>query len=481
MNKNKRIRTIILSVLTVFVCCVTPFLTIFLTGVLLPAQYTETWYGAFAPMYEKLTSAQGKKIIIVGNSNIPFGVDSALAEELLRAGGLDYTVCNFGLYGSLGTKMMAELALSEVDEGDIVILIPETAAQPMSTYFSAQEAWYALDGDMSAFFAFGGDEQGALAGAYAGYVSEKLKYADSGQPAQGSGVYASASFDANCDLKNYSRPQNAMPEGYDANNPVAFESSLVSPSFVLYVNDYAGRVARRGGQAWYSFCPVNELAVQGDAQAFYALLADSLDTPVISDIGDYIMEKEWFYDSNFHLNSSGMTVRTVQLVNDVKNQLGNTTKTECELPNKPAIPQEGVEGEGDNSCAQYFTYELNDGYYTVTGLTEEGKSQTELVLPYQVDGIYIDAFNADVFAGNTVIESITIQDNISVLSDGSFDGCTSLREIYLAHDDPADISVGYGLFNGTSAWCNVYVPESAVSLFTNNYFWGRYAERLRSY
>lgn len=61
MNKSKRIRTIILSVLTVLVCCITPFLTIFLTGVLLPAQYTETWYGAFAPMYEKLTSAQGKR------------------------------------------------------------------------------------------------------------------------------------------------------------------------------------------------------------------------------------------------------------------------------------------------------------------------------------------------------------------------------------------------------------------------------------
>ena len=476
MNKNKRIRTIILSVLTVFVCCITPFLTIFLTGVFLPAQYTETWYGAFAPMYEKLTSAQGKKIIIVGNSNIPFGVDSALAEELLRAGGLDYTVCNFGLYGSLGTKMMAELALSEVDEGDIVILIPETAAQPMSTYFSAQEAWYALDGDMSAFFAFGGDEQGALAGAYAGYVSEKLKYSDSGQPAQGSGVYASASFDANCDLKNYSRPQNAMPEGYDANNPVAFESSLVSASFVSYVNDYAGRVARRGGQAWYSFCPVNELAVQGDAQAFYALLADSLDIPVISDVGDYIMEKEWFYDSNFHLNSSGMTVRTVQLVNDIKNQLGNTSKTDAILPEKPIMPDPGIEGEGDNSCADCFTYEQDGNYYIITGLTDKGREQKELIVPYQVNGLYVKEFTAETFAGNTTVVSITVQDNIGTMYDGSFDGCKNLKELVLLHSSPLDISVGYYLTRGCN--CSIYVPEEALSAFVNNYFWGVYSDVL---
>ena len=117
---------------------------------------------------------------------------------------------NFGLYGSLGTKMMMELAFGQTDEGDIVVLVPEIAAQSLSTYFSAQEAWYALDGDMSMFWAFGGEEQGALAGAYASYTAQKLEDARSGSPATGSSGAAASSFDGHGDLKNYDRPNNIM-------------------------------------------------------------------------------------------------------------------------------------------------------------------------------------------------------------------------------------------------------------------------------
>lgn len=484
MKTKKKITAAILSAAIVLLCCIAPFFVVFLTGVMLPPQFTQTWYGALAPMYDRIENAQGNKIIIVGNSNVAFGVDSALAEELLRAGGLDYGVYNFGLYGSLGTKMMMELAFGQTDEGDIVVLVPEIAAQSLSTYFSAQEAWYALDGDMSMFWAFGGEEQGALAGAYASYTAQKLEYARSGSPAAGSGVYAASSFDGHGDLKNYDRPNNIMSGGYDVNNPVSLDTSLFAPQFAEYVNDYAQRLKDRGASLYFSFPPINERALtcgEEDISAFQACVSSALNFPVMSDLRDYIMEYEWFYDSNFHLNSSGMTVRTVQLVNDIKNQLGNTTKTEITLPNKSALPQEGVEGEGDNSCAQYFTYELADGYYTVTGLTEEGRAQTSLVLPYQVDGIYINAFAAEVFAGDDALVSLTIQQNISVLPDGSFSGCSSLREIKLMHEDPADISVGYGLFEGTNGACRVYVPQTSYSQFTNNYFWGRYADRLLWY
>ena len=53
--------------------------------------------------------------------------------------------------------------------------------------------------------------------------------------------------------------------------------------------------------------------------------------------------------------------------------------------------------------------------------------------------------------------------------------------MYLTHTDPADIAVGYGLFEGTAGTCAVYVPQEALTQFANNYFWGRYADRLGSY
>lgn len=149
--KSKALK-ITLTALFVALCCLAPILSVFLTGVLLPSQFSLTWYGAFCDMYDNMHSAQGKRIIIVGNSNVAFGCDSALMEGLLKDGGLDYAVCNFGLYGSLGTKMMLDVAAGEAREGDILVLAPELGEQSLSTYFSAKEAWYAIDGDMSLFF-----------------------------------------------------------------------------------------------------------------------------------------------------------------------------------------------------------------------------------------------------------------------------------------------------------------------------------------
>ena len=237
---------LILTIVFVLLCSMLPLLAVFLTGICLPPQFALTWYGAYPALYRHLEETEGNKIIIVGNSNIAFGSDSALAEQLLREGGLDYSVCNFGLYGSLGTKMMLDIAMSEAEEGDIIILATELAGQSLSTYFSATEAWYALDGDMSLYFSFGKQEKMSLSGAYAEYTAKKLEYFRSGTPAQPSGVYASASFDERGDLKNYDRAYNIMPGGYDANNPLVLDSSLFSDTFVSYLNSSAANLKKRG-------------------------------------------------------------------------------------------------------------------------------------------------------------------------------------------------------------------------------------------
>lgn len=483
MKGGKRAIRIVLTIVLVLMGSVLPLIAVFLTGVCLPPQFSLTWYGAYPVLYHQMERAQGNRIIIVGNSNIAFGSDSALAEQLLREGGLDYSVCNFGLYGSLGTKMMLDVAMSEAEEGDIIILATELAAQSMSTYFSAEEAWYALDGDMSLFFSFDKQQKTALTGAYAGYTAKKLEYFRAGTPAQPSGVYASASFDSRGDLKNCERAYNVMPGGYDANNLLSLDSSLFSDTYVEYLNTCAENLEKKGVKLWLSFAPMNKSAFAGeyDEKTFQREVTELLNFSVISNVADYIMDESWFYDSNFHLNSAGMTVRTVQLVNDIKNELGNSTKTEISLPDMPVAPDESIEGDGDNTDKDCFTYELEDGYYTVTGLTAEGLEKEELTIPYQVNGIYVKAFDVNTFKGNSRVRAITIQQNISSLPDGCFYGCSALRRVFLQHGDPAEISVGYGLFDGTSKDLVVCVRQSVLSGFTNNYFWGRYADRLKAY
>lgn len=461
---------------------IAPFLSVFLTGILLPPQYADTYYGQLAVMVDKLKNTEGRKVVVVGNSAVAFGVDSALMERLLKEGGLEYEVVNFGLYGALGTKMMLDLSEEYIEEGDIVIFAPELNEQSLSTYFSAEQAWYAIDSDFSLFSLLDKQSKKELSCNYFGYVSGKFKYSQSGEVAQGSGVYAKSSFDENGDLKNYERANNVMTSGVDSNNLIPLKDSMYSLTFVNYVNDYAKKVKKIGASMYYAFAPMNAEAVvidgENSAENFYDAVEQMFAFPVMNDLSDCILESGWFYDSNVHLNSAGMTLYTVNLVDNLKNMLGNTTKTECVIPEMPVLPQPDLVGEGDNSCADMFVYKQEGNYYTVTGLTEKGKSAKELVIPYQVDGLYIQSFTTDVFKNNKVVESITVQENIKNLSDRSFYGCENLSKLILKHTSPSDIAVGYYLLEGAET-CKICVEQSALGAFKNNYFWGRYAKQLQ--
>ena len=83
MNKERRkiFITVILVCFFVLFSILVPLFGVFLTGILLPAQYDETYYGELAQMYSKLKNTRGKKIVVIGNSNVAFGLDSALAEK----------------------------------------------------------------------------------------------------------------------------------------------------------------------------------------------------------------------------------------------------------------------------------------------------------------------------------------------------------------------------------------------------------------
>lgn len=482
---KKRLAIAISACLYVLLSVIVPFLCVIIAGMCIPPRYSDTYYGELAPMLDRLQNADGKKIVVLGNSGVAFGVDSALAETLLSEAGEDYAVCNFGLYGALGTKMMCELSKPCIGKGDIVVFAPELDRQALSLYFSAEEAWYAIDGDLSMLGMFSGDDKSALVGGFFGYAAKKLALYADGKTAAPSGVYARSSFDEHCDLKNHPRPYNVMPGGASAEKVIISDGSAFSPEFVEYVNGYAEYVEKKGASIYYSFSPMNALSMTEEdidnAKALYQTATELFDFEVMSDPADCIMDGEWFYDSDFHLNDSGMTVHTVQLVNDIKNMLGNTTRTVYPLPDKPVVPDPDIVGEGDNSHADMFEYRLDGSYYTITGLTEKGRAATDIVIPYQVDGIYVKSFLPVVFFDNKTVETVTVQQNIHTLPNGSFVGCDRLKSMILRHTEPSDISVGYLLLDGTPSDCSISVPSDALSKFENNYFWGKYAKRLCGY
>lgn len=442
----------------------------------LPPQYQETYLGGLSQKYERLSSAKGKRILLVGGSGTVFGYRS----DLLREAFPDYEVVNFGLYAGLGTTVMLDLAEPFIHEGDIVVFSPEQSSQTLSDYFNAEMMWQASDGHFSMLRHLGPEYRASLLGQFPDFATAKAKLWLLDAAPRGDGLYARSSLNDWGDMTSLGRTENIMPGGYDTNMPISFDPGLLTDAFCRKVNQFAASCFRQGAAFCYRFCPMNRAAISEESlaelPAFTEVLRDRLDCPLLGRPEDSILVPNWFYDTNFHLNASGAIAQTALLIRDLQQFLGDSSPVSVPLPPMPALAAEVVRG-GDNQDEGCFVYETVDRSAWITGLSETGKTQERLTLPVSFGGIPVTGFSAETFRNNTVIREIIFQSNIRRIEDASFEGCSHLQRLVLHHDEPNACTVGSGLLDGTDAM--IIVPRELLSTYATNYFWSRYASRLQ--
>ena len=142
------------------------------------------------------------------------------------------------------------------------------------------------------------------------------------------------------------------------------------------------------------------------------------------------------------------------------------------------------------SDESYFT--VNETGETITGLTAIGKLQTELVIPYEIDGVKITtlfsganteeprsiSYDSTTITNVTIPKSVTtlgrgtfyhcssltsinIPDSVTIISDWAFINCTSLTSINI----PSSVtSIGMFAFDGCSSLTSINIPNSVTSI-----------------
>ena len=396
-------------------------------GLLLPAQYQDTFMGELPYKYSRLKNVPGKRIIVIGGSGMAFAVDSALLEQEFPG----YTAVNMGMYADLGVRFLLDLTENELREGDIVILSPEQHPQTLSGYFGAKSALMGTDGHVSLLRYVSREDLGALIGALPGFTLEKLRFMSTGDHPEGEGIYKRSSFNEYGDIESPLASANIMPGYYDPSVTVSYDSSVLEDAFAERLRSYAAHAHKKGAEVYWYFCPANRLAVDASAspEDFYDFLYETLDFPILGDPANAVMDEAWFFDTDFHLNQSGRTVFTVQLIRDLKAQLGISAPTDIALPQAPALP-----------------------------LTE-GKVLT-----------------AGTWAGNTSVTEITVPADVVRIEDYAFEGCTGLRTIRLLSAEPSRVLVGDHLLDGCGAV--LLVPEGSLTAYRTDYRFSRYADRI---
>ena len=439
-----------------------------------PEAYADSFVGVLDEKFERLTETEGEKIVVVGGSSVAFGLDSAALER--------YTgrpVVNFGLYAALGTRLMLDLSLAGIAEGDIVVVAPEINPETLSLYFGAEATWRAVEGDLRMLRYISADNFPAMLGAFFPYGREKLQRLRSGETGALGDIYVASSFDEYCDLGNLPRPENIMQGYYDPNTPIPLDADAYGDEldeFLDYLNEYTKKCARRGARVYFSFSPMNSLALTEGSldgcEGFLSLLDERLDCEIISDPRDYILAPGYFFDTNFHLGDAGTAVRTIRLGRDILLAEEITTRpvTDTE-PEPPALPFFDVLFEGVDENADYFTFELRpDGSYAISGLSELGRAERELTVPLGYSGRRVTAILPSAFSGSQLEALVIGEDSyIDLLSNGAFLGASALRDIYI-YRASGDSITPPASFAGTHPSLRVHVPEG--SDFKLHYYWG---------
>ena len=104
-----------------------------------------------------------------------------------------------------------------------------------------------------------------------------------------------------------------------------------------------------------------------------------------------------------------------------------------------------------------FTYSNNK----ITGLTDYGKTLTEIVIPDQIDGVSITSIGSDAFYNCSSLTSITIPNSVTSIGDYAFHYCTNLTRITIGN---SVTSIGDYAFKYCSSLTSITIPNSVTSI-----------------
>lgn len=497
-----------------FVCfifiLILPFAICFLVTELIENQYRNTFVAALEDKCDRLNSVEGKKIIFVGGSSLPFGLRSDLIEQEISG----YKVVNFGLYATLGTKVMMDLSKMNISKGDIVILAPELSEQTYSLYFNPVVLEEALDGFSFKYKYLSLNDNLSLFYNYYKFALKKLDYSAKKSAPDPIGIYRRDSFNEYGDIA-VDRANNIMVNGVDSNMYVYTDDRLLDASFIGYINDYVKYVVGKGAKIYFNFSPTNQLALKSSKaarQEFQNNLEDKLDCNILCNIEDCIINEGYFYDTNFHLNSAGSVYFTNTVINNLKRVLNlnysqgqlpggdpdDNPNQGIDIPNIPEMPDWGgdievpdnppeiktdfdkYKGEVNIDYVDYFNYRLVGSSYQITGVKDGYKDMEEVIIPSAYNGKAVTTLAPNAFYGCTNLKYIHIGLTVRSLEAGCFNGCISLNGIYMYELDGNKISVSStDLFEGCSRTVKIFILDGAN--YSTGYTWEHYYSRFETF
>ncbi len=278
-------------------------------------QYTTAYTAAVVDKIERLQSIDEAKIVLVGNSNVAYGFDSAAIEEAF-----DMPVVNLGLHGSLCNSFHEGLATLNINEGDIVVVAHSNYNDDTSD-MDADLLWVTLENYTAFWPMYRIEYTYKLLKAFPEYLQTNLSlWLNGSGNAAWEGSYARDMFNEYGD-NIYPRDESIYT--FSKSDIHKISVSSVTTDRLNELNEYC---IAQGATLVVAGFPIAEGEYMPSDESFaeaWAQLEASLDCAVISDYADYYIPYEYFYDSYLHLTTEGASIRTAQLIEDLQAYLAS--------------------------------------------------------------------------------------------------------------------------------------------------------------
>lgn len=267
--------------------------------------------------FERLKKIDSPKIVLIGGSNVAFGINSNMLETAFGM-----TVVNLGLHGGIGQTFGTQLVKENIHEGDIIVLLPESYDYETANIRDGVLTWLAIENDVSLWATLQKSDWPIMIKSFPTYLKKTINmWAKHTGNQITSNVYNRLAFNEYGD-SNVVRESNIMENGYIEND--GFNCTYLSEALRNYWNNFNDDVVKEGGIVLMSVPPIlkEDLKLSDyDLDNLRYQLEQELHIPIISSFKDYIFPKEYFFDTNFHMTNEGAQIRTRLLIQDMQNAL----------------------------------------------------------------------------------------------------------------------------------------------------------------
>lgn len=316
---NKDMRKFLANLLLITASIVLVLSAMLLTGIFIIGCQNEkedNYDASLIDKVERLKSINVPKMILVGNSNLAFGMDSEMLENAINM-----PVVNLGLHGGLGNAFHENIAKLNVNSGDIIIVCHTTYSDD-SRINDVELCWHTLEYHKDLWEILDPEDYFDVAIAFPKYwrrsFQKAIKHTILPYKAEVSS-YSRKAFNKYGDV--VVKPDSGRKSEERMFWPGHEKVPQVNDTCTNRLNELNKYIKEKGATlliAGYPIAHGKYTPPDEEYEKFQTKLREKLDCVVISDFKDYFMPYSFFYDGAPHLNKEGARLRTLQLIKDIK-------------------------------------------------------------------------------------------------------------------------------------------------------------------